>query len=133
LWLGDVGDACAGFQPKKRDEGVRLEEEVAEKCRGKGTESTFLEFVYGEEGVDGGKRLVDDVEGFRKGKGKGAGVEEELNGRIREEMGRVLEWCKRKFGEGEWTDASSAWVKNSEEVQKISNDMVSGDKGWRKF
>jgi hypothetical protein len=45
----------------------------------------------------------------------------------------VLEWCRAKFGDGEWVDASSAWVKNSAEVQEMSNDMVSGDKGWRKF
>jgi hypothetical protein len=30
-------------------------------------------------------------------------------------------------------DATKAWVKNSEEISKISGDMVSGGKGYRKF
>jgi hypothetical protein len=45
----------------------------------------------------------------------------------------VLMWCRDKFGEGEWKDASSAWVKNSEEVSEMSKDMVSGGKGFREF
>ncbi|KZM25203.1 hypothetical protein ST47_g3683 [Ascochyta rabiei] len=134
LWLSDVGDACSGFVPKKRGEGVRLEGEVAEGCKGKGRgeEVSLVVFVYGQGGVGEGLRLVDDVEGYRKRRGGGA-EGEALKGRIREEMGRVLEWCVDKFGSGEWADASSAWVKNSDEVQKISNDMVGGDKGYRKF
>lgn len=131
LWLGDVGDACAGFQPKKREEGCRLDEEVQGKCRGgEGVEVDLLRFVYGDQGVEGGLKLVGDVEAFRKRKG---GEGEELVRRVREELGRVLEWCERKFGAGAWVDARSAWVKNSEEVQEISNDMVSGGKGYREF
>lgn len=131
LWLGDVGDACAGFRPKKRGEGVRLEGGVAEACAGgEGVGESLVEFVYGGEGVEGGLGLVDAVEAFRK---EGRGGEEALEGRIREEMRRVGEWCVRKFGEGECVDATAAWVKNSEEVQEISNDMVSGGKGYRKF
>ena len=49
------------------------------------------------------------------------------------EAEKVLEWCKNKFGDGVWEDATKAWVKNSEEISKISGDMVSGGKGHRKF
>jgi hypothetical protein len=136
LWISDVGDACAGFKPKSRDnggEGEVLDGETAKGCRGgEGVETDLLSFVYGEKGVEEGKRLIDDVESFRKRKG-GSDEEERLVQRIREEMGRVLEWCVKKFGTKPMNDASSAWVKNSEEVQKISNDMVSGGKGYRKF
>jgi len=45
----------------------------------------------------------------------------------------VLEWCKKKFGDGAWMDASQAWVRHSEEVRQQSENMVSGDQGWRKF
>jgi hypothetical protein len=132
LWISDVGDACEGFKPKKKDEGERLDDEVAEQCRCPGIDKDLVSFVYGEQSVDGAKKLIDDVEGFRRRKG-GESEEGRLSERIRGEMGRVLEWCEKKFGTGSYTDASSAWVKNSEEVQKISNDMVSGGKGYRDF
>ncbi|KAJ4378994.1 hypothetical protein N0V86_005871 [Didymella sp. IMI 355093] len=132
LWIGDVGDACEGFKPKKRDEGERLDEDVAGKCGCEGIDESLVEHVYGSEGVGGAKRLIDDVEAFRKRKG-GESEEGRLNERIRQEMTKVLEWCAKKFGTQTYADASSAWVKNSEEVQKISNDMVSGGKGHRDF
>lgn len=133
LWMGDVGDAAAGWVPKKRGEGEELEDGVRDKCACPGLgETSLVEFVYGEGGVDAAIQLVDDVEAFRKRKG-GESDEERLSARIQEEMGRVLEWCAKKFGTQAYVDASSAWVKNSEEVQKISNDMVSGGKGYRDF
>ncbi|KAH6642777.1 hypothetical protein C7974DRAFT_447540 [Boeremia exigua] len=128
-WFGDVGDICGGWVPKKRGEGERLEEGVREKCAGPG-EGGLLEWVYGEG--EGGMELIDGVEAWRKGGRKG-GEEGELVERIRAELGRVLEWCERKFGTQAWVDAREAWVKNSEEVQKMSNDMVSGGKGFREF
>lgn len=132
LWLGDVGDACEGFKPKKKGEGDRLGDEVERECRCEGVEGSLVEFVYGERGVEAGEQLVGDVEAWRGRKG-GQSEEERLVERCREELGRVLEWCVKKFGAGRWEDARSAWVKNSDEVQKISNDMVSGGKGYRKF
>jgi hypothetical protein len=45
----------------------------------------------------------------------------------------VLEWCGRKFGEGEWKEASAAWVRHSEEIRKKGEGMVSGGEGFRKF
>jgi hypothetical protein len=126
-WVGDVGDACEGYQPKKKGEGEKLDEGVAKQVGG--GKRTLVEFVYGGEDPTA---LVDAVEVFR-GKKAGAGEEERLEKRIREEAERILEWCKGKFGAGEWKDATKAWVKNSEEISKISGDMISGGKGFRKF
>jgi hypothetical protein len=129
-WIGDVGDACGGWVPKRKEKGEKLDEDVRKGTRGaEGVEKSLVEFVYGDQGADAAKRVIDDVERVRN---EGGDVDE-LERRIAEEMGRVLEWCRAKFGDGEWVDASSAWVKNSTEVQEMSNDMVSGDKGWRKF
>lgn len=134
-WIGDVGDAVAGFVPKHRDEGRKLDEGVARevgRCGAEGSEVGLLGFVYGETGVEAAMELIDDIEFFRKRKG-GAGERASLEVTVREEMERVLEWCSKKFGTGEWTDASSAWTKNSEEVQRMSDSMVSGGKGFREF
>lgn len=136
-WIGDVADACEGFVPKRKEKGERLDEETAGACGCRGEGRTLLEFVYGEEGNgEEAKRLVRDVEAFRKGKRGGSeweGRKERLDERVREELGRVLEWCVMKFGKETWVDATSAWVKNSEKVQKMSDDMVSGGKGYREF
>lgn len=88
-----------------------------------------MEYVYGEgEGMEG---LIDDVEALRKEGGKGEEVK--LEEKIRIEMERVFEWCKEKFGDGRWADASEAWTKDSEEVKSIANEMTTGERGWRKF
>ncbi|KAF1926666.1 uncharacterized protein M421DRAFT_67093 [Didymella exigua CBS 183.55] len=132
LWLGDVGDACEGWVPKKRRDGERLDVDVAGRCACPSFDASLVDYVYGEQGVEGAQMLVDDVEAFRKRKG-GESEEGRLNERIREEMTKGMEWCVEKFGTRRYADASKAWVKNSEEVQKISNDMVSGGKGHREF
>jgi hypothetical protein len=132
-WVGDVGDACRGFVPKHKDDGKKLDPEVMGRVGGgKDVEGTLVEFVYGEEDPKG---LIDDVETFRGKKAAESpqSEEEALEKRIRKEAERILEWCKRKFGEHEWKDATGAWVKNSEEISKISGDMVSGGKGFREF
>ncbi|KAG9201832.1 hypothetical protein G6514_005249 [Epicoccum nigrum] len=142
-WVGDVADAGEGFVPKRRDAGEKLEEGVAREVRrcgqgegegeGEGGENpALLSFVYGEAGVQAAMELIDDVEFFRKRKG-GDAERRSLELTVREELGCVLEWCSSKFGTGEWADATSAWTKNSDEVQKMSNDMVSGGKGYREF
>ncbi|KAF2854973.1 hypothetical protein T440DRAFT_464288 [Plenodomus tracheiphilus IPT5] len=132
-WISDVKDACAGYQPKKRDEGKKLDDEVAEKVGGgQGTDKSLVVFVYGEEEPG---QLIDDVESFRrKTKSRRLGGQEaELEKRIREEGQNMLEWCKMKFGSAALVDASQAWVQNSAEINKISSDMVSGGRGYRQF
>ncbi|KAI8943468.1 hypothetical protein NX059_001473 [Plenodomus lindquistii] len=132
-WIGDVKDACEGFQPKKRSKGKKLEDEVIEKIGGgQGVDKTLVVFVYGD---DEPGQLIEDVESLRRSKQnqQTAGGEEGLEKRIRTEGQRILEWCKTKFGTQAMEDASQAWVKNSEEINKISSDMVSGGQGHRKF
>lgn len=132
-WISDVKDACEGFQPKKKEEGQELDQAVFEQTKGgSGVQKTLVEYVYG---VSEPSSLIDDVEALRKKKQNQRGEQEEgqLEERSREELRLVIEWCKAKFGAGEWKDATKAWVKNSEEISKMSGDMVSGGKGHRDF
>jgi hypothetical protein len=132
-WISDVQDACEGFQPKKKSEGHRLDADVFSKTKGgKDTNKSLVEFVYGTSDPS---KLIDDVEAMRNKKSseRREGEEDEVEKRTRRELELVLEWCKGKFGAGEWKDASEAWVKNSEEISKMSGDMVSGGKGFREF
>ena len=58
---------------------------------------------------------------------------EEVEECIRREMQCLIEWCRMKFGEEKWEDASAAWVRPGEEVAEIGQNMVSGNAGWRQF
>jgi hypothetical protein len=132
-WISDIKDACEGYQPKKKSEGQKLDADVFSKTKGpEQINETLVDFVYGKADPN---ELIDDVEAFRTRKASqgGDGEVEELEKRSRRELERVLEWCKAKFGTEEWRDATEAWVKNSEEISKISGDMVSGEKGFRHF
>ncbi|KAL5404528.1 hypothetical protein PMIN06_012501 [Paraphaeosphaeria minitans] len=129
-WASDTVDASDGWVPKRRGR-QRLDFGTVQAMKGKVAGGVrFAEFVHGGDKAGVG-RLVDDVERWRKD--NGAGEEEELAGRIRGELERVVEWCRGKFGEGGWTDASVAWVEHGEEVRKMGEDMVSGEKGFRDF
>lgn len=132
-WISDVKDACEGYQPKKKAENQKLDADVFEQTNGgTGIDKTFVGYVYGEADPN---KLVDDVEAFRKKKPsqRGEGEEDELEKRSRDELQQVLKWCKAKFGTEPWRDATKAWVKNSDDISKISGDMVSGGKGHREF
>ena len=131
-WISDVADACEGYQPKHKEDGQRLDAEVAKQVGSNSSiSSSLIEFVYCDEEP---KSLIDAVEEFRgKKKSERTDDEEGIEQRIRGEAEKVLEWCKNKFGDGVWEDATKAWVKNSEEISKISGDMVSGGKGHREF
>ncbi|KAI4940964.1 hypothetical protein J4E91_011049 [Alternaria rosae] len=131
-WISDVADACEGYQPKHKEDGQELEAEVAKQVGSNSSiSSSLIKFVYGDEEP---QSLIDAVEQFRsKKKIERTDDEEGIEKRIRDEAEKVLEWCKKKFGNGVWEDATKAWVKNSEEISKISGDMVSGGKGHREF
>ncbi|KAF2640470.1 hypothetical protein P280DRAFT_498425 [Massarina eburnea CBS 473.64] len=132
-WAGDVRDACEGWIPKHRGE-KKLGDETVKKVRGgEGVEQSLMDFVY-EGGADGFSKLIDDVEKFRNMSIKRKEREEEaIQKRIKKEFDCILEWCVKKFGDHSWLDATSAFVKDSEEIRKISNNMVSGQDGWRRF
>ncbi|KAF2660249.1 hypothetical protein K491DRAFT_570606, partial [Lophiostoma macrostomum CBS 122681] len=128
LWGGDVADACKGWAPKRRgEEGGRLERSIWQ-------DSGSDHAPTPTPGEESAKRLITSIEAFRARKSSSADAEaQDLSQRTRRELSRVLEWCILKFGDGAWVDASSAWVSPGEDIRKIGNDMVSGDKGWRKF
>ncbi len=70
----------------------------------------------------------------KKGGGEGEGKnKEELEAKSRREFEKVIEWCEKRFGTDTWEDGTKAWVKNSEKISEISQDMVTGDSGHRKF
>ena len=133
-WIGDVSDACEGYQPKKKEQDQRLDADI-EKQLGNSSHpssSSMVKFVYGDQDP---MALTTSIEAFR-GKKQNEKSEDEgkvIEQKIREEAEAVLEWCRSKFGDGAWEDATKAWVKNSDEINKISGDMVSGGKGYRKF
>ncbi|KAJ4289728.1 hypothetical protein N0V90_011058 [Kalmusia sp. IMI 367209] len=131
LWASDVRDAGEGWVPKHKGE-KKLEAEVVDRIGGKENDehSNVVEFVY-ENDKEEMERLIDDVGKIRTER-RSQG-EAELENRIRNELEKVLEWCRRKFGDGEWLDASAAWVKDSEDLRRKGEDMVSGGKGWREF
>jgi hypothetical protein len=58
---------------------------------------------------------------------------DELELQSRRELMAVTKWCVAEFGTDRWEDASSAWVKNSDEIRQIGQDQVSGESGPRKF
>lgn len=96
-------------------------------------------------GVGDGHAFIDEIEAFvktknknkKKGneneKGEDEDVESRLEKESRREIDSVVSWCRTKFGDGEWKDASAAWVKPSEEHRKMAEDMVVGGEGWRTF
>lgn len=85
--------------------------------------------------MDGGQRFLNGVQAFGRGgkKVRSAEEEAELEKESRREIEAVVNFCVRKFGEGRWEDASSAWVKNSEEIQDLSDKQINGNEGHRKF
>jgi hypothetical protein len=98
-WISDVSDACAGYLPKHRAEGVKLDAGVAEEVARHDVEDGdvgLMGFVYGVEGALG---LVDDVEYFRKRKG-GPGERGSLEETVREEIGRWWSGVLVSLGRG---------------------------------
>ena len=74
--------------------------------------------------------FIGEVEGLGK---KGKGDKGELGRRSVEEVKRVVEFCRRKFGEGEVKDARVAWTEDDEEQREMKKGMVTGGEGFRKF
>ncbi|KAI9752666.1 MAG: hypothetical protein M1815_000370 [Lichina confinis] len=56
-----------------------------------------------------------------------------LTSQSQRELDRVIGWCDKKFGHEPWLDASDAWVRPSDKIRKIGQDMVTGGAGFRKF
>ncbi|KAL8768259.1 MAG: hypothetical protein Q9209_005490 [Squamulea sp. 1 TL-2023] len=82
------------------------------------------------EGKDDALDFIGRVENLNKNR---KGSREDLEKESLEEIKKVIEWCKQKFGEQRMEDASAAWVKPDEENRKMAEDMVSGGEGFRNF
>lgn len=86
----------------------------------------------GRESLDDGQKFLDAAQKFKETRGKGP-EKVSLEKQSRKELDAVIEWCVDKFGTAKMVDASSAWVKPSDEIKKMGEDQVSGDSGRRKF
>ena len=93
-------------------------------------ESDVFRFVWKKGGLDAAKGFIGEVETLVK---KKEGEREGLERRSREEIQAVIEFCRDKFGERRMVDASDAFVKNDERIQKISEEQTTGGKGHRHF
>lgn len=79
--------------------------------------------------------LIDAVQAVKE---RRSGVEDaDAKAKLGRESGReirsVIDFCVVKFGSGKMQDASQNWKQPGGEHQKLGQDMVSGDKGFRRF
>ncbi|KAG4026857.1 hypothetical protein MFRU_035g00090 [Monilinia fructicola] len=86
----------------------------------------------GRESLDNGQKFLDAIQKFKETQGK-EGEKASLVEQSRVEIDGIIKWCVSKFGTARMMDASSAWVRPSEEIKKMGEDQVSGDSGRRKF
>ncbi|KAL8996303.1 MAG: hypothetical protein Q9169_004142 [Polycauliona sp. 2 TL-2023] len=82
------------------------------------------------EGKQAALNFIAKIEGLKK---NGEGDKEGLEKQSIEEIKKVMEFCKNKFGDQRMEDASAAWVKPDERNRKMAEDMVSGGEGFRDF
>ena len=82
------------------------------------------------DGEDAARKFIDEVEALRKRReGDLIALEKESMREIKS----VIDFCRKKFGEGEVRDASGIWVQPSKDVSDIGQAMVIGGEGWRTF
>ncbi|KAG8528267.1 uncharacterized protein KY384_007184 [Bacidia gigantensis] len=82
------------------------------------------------KGLERARDFISRVEGFVKRK---AGDRDSLGRQSISEINSVVEFCRRKFGEGEVRDASDAFVQDDERTREIKQSMLTGGKGFREF
>ncbi|KAB8301184.1 hypothetical protein EYC80_003078 [Monilinia laxa] len=127
---GDYDNARAWYSDVK-------ESEIYSKLWGKGGQ-TWKEWQEehknggGRESLDNGQKFLDAIQKFKETQGREGG-KASLVEQSRGEIDGIVEWCVSKFGTARVMDASSAWVRPSEEIKKMGEDQVSGDSGRRKF
>lgn len=105
------------------------------------SDTEIMENVWGNrrEGVEGGKAFgfIYDVEKLDERVKKGernATVEKEqqkLEQESRRELAMIIDYCRQNIGLGEWGDARSAYVGNSEKIQQAGQDQIMGMKQRR--
>ncbi|KAM3078085.1 hypothetical protein ACMFMG_002613 [Clarireedia jacksonii] len=82
--------------------------------------------------LDEGQKFLDAVQRFKETRGR-EGDKAALEEESRRELEGITHWCVQRFGTHKMEDASSAWVKPSDEIRQIGEDQVNGDSGRRKF
>ncbi|KAI9647201.1 hypothetical protein NHQ30_003584 [Ciborinia camelliae] len=127
---GDYDNARAWYSDVK-------ESEIYSKLWGKGGQTWKAwreEHKNGgnREFLDGGQKFLDAVQKFKETQAKG-GDGASLEKQSRGELDGIIEWCVDKFGTAKMVDASSAWIKPSDEIRRMGEGQVSGDSGTRKF
>ncbi|KAF5874260.1 uncharacterized protein Bfra_004267 [Botrytis fragariae] len=129
---GDYDNSRAWYSDVK-------ESEIYSKLWGKGGQTWKAwkekhDNAGNRESLDNGQKFLDAVQKFKETNGKGSEKEKaSLEKQSKEELDGVIEWCVNKFGTSKMIDASSAWVKPSDEIRKMGEDQVNGDSGRRKF
>ncbi|KAK6581825.1 hypothetical protein PZA11_005522 [Diplocarpon coronariae] len=133
---GDLDNARAWYSDVAR-EGAEL---YARVWGGGGATFKDLDEEYGSGGaregeLDAGQRFLNAVQAFKETRARARGDEdgERLARESRREIETLVEWCVQRFGTETWADARDAWARNGEEVQRMSDEMVGGDKGRRTF
>lgn len=124
MWYSDVAEA-----------------EIYQQIWGKGkifkeVKEQREEYGFGrvrEGELDEGQRFLNRVQEYKGNREKSGIQQGELETESRREIEAVIKHCREKFGTERIEDASDAWVENSEEIQKMSDDQINGDKGHRKF
>ncbi|KAF2878198.1 hypothetical protein BDV95DRAFT_454024, partial [Massariosphaeria phaeospora] len=132
-WLGDARDAGEGWVPKRRGEENLAGEDADANAN---TNSNAPLNSQSNAHTGEAERLLDAVEQFRKTPHSAEtrdGVAHALEARARREMERILEWCVRKFGDGTWLDARSAWVRPGDDVRRMGQEQVHRGNGMREF
>lgn len=124
MWYTDVKESEIYQQIWGRGKGFKEIKEERE------------EYGFGgakEDELDAGQRFLNRVQALKVQGVKGGLSRGDLEAESRKEFDAVVEYCVEKFGAGRLVDARDAWVKNSEEISKMSEDQVNGNKGHRKF
>ncbi|MCJ1330229.1 hypothetical protein MMC10_006912 [Thelotrema lepadinum] len=74
--------------------------------------------------------FISEIERLSK---EGIRSQRSLEDRSIQEIKGVVQFCAQKFGTSKYQDAREAWVTSNGEKKKLGQEMVSGDKGIRKF
>ena len=82
------------------------------------------------EGEKAARGFLDQIEALRK---RREGDLDALEKESRREIKSVIDFCKKKFGEGEVKDASGIWVQPDKRHSDKAKAMILGGEGWRQF
>jgi hypothetical protein len=91
-------------------------------------ESEIFQSVW-PSGLESARTFIENLKALDKNPKE----VESLRAESEEEMKRLIEFCKNKFGTNVLQDGREAWVEPSEEIREIANKQLVGGEGWRQF